>query len=263
MRGKSAAIAIVITLLISISWAPGKPVITVMSYNVHHCNPPGKTGVIDIDTIAAVIRKANPDLVALQEIDVNTGRSGKINEAEQIALKAGYQYYFFGRAIDFDGGRYGIAILSKYPISDTIVHALPTEESTNGERRAIALSKVTLPNGKTLHFASTHLDALDTNVNRVLQVKAINNIVDKLNTPVIIAGDFNAIEGSEVIRNLDKKITRTCKNCEPTFPGNDGRAIDFIGFRPAKKFSVVSHHVIREEYASDHYPIVSTIQLNY
>ena len=262
MRGKSASIALALLFLVSLSWTTGKPVITVMSYNVHHCNPPGKTGVIDIDTIAAVIRKANPDLVALQEIDVNTGRSGRINEAEQIALKAGYPYYFFGRAIDFDGGKYGIAILSKHPLSDTVVHALPTDSSTKGERRAVALAKVKLPGGKFLHFASTHLDALDTNLNRLLQVKAINNIAGKLN-PVIIAGDFNAIENSEVIRSLDKKFTRSCNNCEPTFPGADGKAIDFIGFRPAKKFSVVSHRVIPEEYASDHYPIVSTIQLNY
>lgn len=64
-------------------------VVTVMSYNVHHCNPPSKPGLIDVDAVAAAIRKQNPDIVALQEIDVNTNRSGKINQAVLLSEKTG------------------------------------------------------------------------------------------------------------------------------------------------------------------------------
>ena len=264
MPGKYPAIVIIFAFLFLLSWTPEKIVLTVMSYNVHHCNPPSKKGVIDIDTIAGVIRKANPDIVALQEIDVYTGRSGRINEIEQIALKAGYPYYFFGRAIDFDGGKYGIAIMSKFPLSDTTVHALPTDSTTKGEHRALALAKVRLQNGKTFQFASTHLDALDTNINRLLQAKAINTVAGRLKGPTIIAGDFNATEGSEVIGLLDRKFTRSCKRCETTLPGSaSGKAIDFIAFRPKKKFTVLSHQVIREHYASDHFPVVTSLQLDF
>lgn len=48
-----------------------------MTYNIHHANPPSKTNVIDIDAIAEVIREQNVDLVALQEVDVHTIRSGQ------------------------------------------------------------------------------------------------------------------------------------------------------------------------------------------
>jgi len=234
-----------------------------MSYNVHHCNPPSKQGMIDVDAVAAVIKKENPDIVALQEIDFNTGRSGKINQAAQLALKAGYSSFFFARAIDFDGGQYGIAILSKYPLSNTQVHRLPTDEKMGGEPRVLATATVTLPGNKVLTIGCTHLDAENDPASRLMQVSEINRIAGKITTPFVIAGDFNAAEGSTVIDILDKNFIRTCRQCQPTFPDSDARAIDFIAYRPQEHFSVGEHRVIPETYASDHFPIVATLQLKF
>jgi endonuclease/exonuclease/phosphatase family metal-dependent hydrolase len=236
-------------------------VIKVMSYNVHHCNPPSKSGVIDLDAVAQVLKKEGADIVALQEIDVNTTRSGKIDEAEQLALKAGYPFFFFARAIDFGGGSYGVAILSRYKLIDTKIHPLPTDTSTNGEHRTIAIAQVSLPNGKTIHFASTHLDVGRNEINRLLQMKEINKVAGQISGPFVIAGDFNSSEGSETINLLDEEFTRTCEKCKSE--NGPERVIDFIGYRPGEKFSVVSHRVIPEQYASDHFPIVAAIQLKF
>jgi endonuclease/exonuclease/phosphatase family metal-dependent hydrolase len=237
--------------------------LSVMSYNVHHCNPPSKEGIIDVAAIAAVIKKENPDIVALQEIDVNTGRSGKVNQAQQIALKAGYSSYFFAKAIDFDGGQYGIAILSKFPLSDTKIHQLPTDEITGGEHRVLATATVTLPDGNTITMACTHLDAQRDNVNRLLQVKEINRVTGEISGPFVIGGDFNAAEGGEVINVLDERFTRTCQQCKIDLSGNNESVIDFIGFRSRENFAVISHQTIPEAYASDHFPVISLLQLNF
>ncbi len=94
--------------------------IKIMTYNIRHASPPSHPDKIDVDTVAGVIKKYQPDIVALQEVDVNTGRSGKqLHEAQVIAEKTGLQASF-GKAIDFSGGAYGIAILTKYPIDSTI-----------------------------------------------------------------------------------------------------------------------------------------------
>src|SRR5688572_22879546 len=86
-----------------------------LTYNVHHCNPPGKK-LIDVAAIVNVVKQSNASIVALQEIDVNTSRSGKeLDQAEAIAKSCG-MYFCFGKALDFAGGSYGVAILSKYPI---------------------------------------------------------------------------------------------------------------------------------------------------
>jgi hypothetical protein len=61
--------------------------IRVMAYNIHHANPPSRPDYIDIDSIVGVIRAQYPDIVALQEVDVNIPRSGSIDEAEEIATK--------------------------------------------------------------------------------------------------------------------------------------------------------------------------------
>ncbi len=235
--------------------------IRVMAYNIHHANPPSKPGLIDIDAIAKAIKDQNPDLVALQEVDVNTKRSGKFNQAEEIARRLGMSF-FFAKAIDHEGGDYGIAILSKYPMTETKVSRLPTEASTKGEPRVLATAKITLPDGRFIRFGSTHLDAQKEHINRELQIKEINRITADENLPFIIAGDFNATPGSTVINLLDQSFTRSCQQCEFTIPViKPNKTIDFIAFTPKSKFSVQSTTVIPERYASDHLPVLGVLQL--
>jgi len=234
----------------------------VMTYNIHHANPPtkAKTGEIDLDAIANVIKNEDPDLVALQEVVVNTVRSNKVNQAEAIAQKVGMKA-FFGRAIDHEGGYYGVAILSKYPISETVITPLPEDADPKAEDRVITTAKVSLPGGKNIRFGSTHLDVRSAS-NRDLQVQRINQLAAQETLPFIIAGDFNALPESSAIQLLDNSFTRTCTdNCEPTIPViNPARTIDFVAYSKTSPFTVISQKVIPERYASDHLPVVVNLQ---
>lgn len=230
----------------------------VMSYNIHHCNPPSKPGIIDVDAIAAAIKKENPDIVALQEVDVNTGRSGKINQAAELALKTGLPSFYFAKAIDHDGGDYGVAILSKYALEDMKTYRLPMDPVIGGEPRVLAVANVTLKGGRKIKIGCTHLDAQKADINRLLQIKMIDSIAATESLPFIISGDFNAEERSGVIKILDRSFKRTCVNCAPTIPEiNPQKAIDFIAFRAEKTLEVKSHAVKQESYASDHLPVVA------
>lgn len=245
------------------SLAAKKEVLKVMTFNTHHCNPPGDANLIDVAGIAEAIKAENPDLVALQEIDVDVKRSGNIDEAAQIAAKAGFRYYYFAKTLDLQGGRYGIAILSKFPLSDTVTHKLPSVARLKGEPRVMATAVVHLPDEKKLTFASIHLDAYHKE-NRLLQINEINRVAAASRIPFIIGGDFNAHEQSAVIKTLDKELTRTCQNCSPTFD-EDGAsdAIDYLAFIPAGIFTVLSHKVCKDVKASDHFPVVSALQMNF
>jgi len=241
----------------------GMNTITFMSYNVHHCNPPSKPGVIDVDAVVNVIKRENPDVVALQEIDVNTGRSGKINQAALLSEKTGYHAFHFSKSIDHDGGDYGIMILSKYPLSDVATHKLPTDPATGGEPRVLSLATMTLPGGKKVRVASTHLD-FHGKTNGKLQMTEVNRILADERLPVIIGGDFNATENSETIQLLDQSFTRTCRNCAFTIgEGKEKHAIDFIAYKPGNAFSVVSHRVVEEDYASDHRPVQAVLKIGF
>ncbi|OKL40592.1 hypothetical protein A3841_19280 [Pontibacter flavimaris] len=232
----------------------------VMSYNIHHANPPSQLGVIYLEAIAHVIREQNPDLVALQEVDVNTSRSGNVNQAAALAEKLDMHYYF-ARAIDFGGGAYGVAILSKYPLSETNLVLLPEDAAPEAEDRVLATAKVTLPGGRAIRFGSTHLDVQNA-ANRLQQVQTINSFAAREQLPFILAGDFNDLPESRAITELDKAFTRTCQSdCAPTIPVDvPTRAIDFIAFTKASGFTVVSQQVIPERYASDHLPVVATLR---
>ncbi|MGF7077766.1 endonuclease/exonuclease/phosphatase family protein [Mucilaginibacter sp. UYCu711] len=234
-------------------------IIRIMSYNVRHCSPPA-TGLIDIDGTAAAIKNQNPDIVALQEIDVNTGRDGKIDEAVELGKKTGMNVYF-GKAIDYGGGEYGVAILSKYNLINPVVHKLPTLESTKGEHRVLLTAEIRLPGGKSIMFGTTHLDAQGPPTNRDLQIKEIIDIAKTIKLPFILAGDLNAQPGTNVINKLDQHFTRSCQTCGFTIPADrPNKTIDYISFTPGSDFKVISHEVIVEPKVSDHAPILAVLK---
>ena len=227
----------------------------ILCYNIHHANPPSRPGIIDLEAIARVIRQQAPDLVALQEVDVYTNRSGKnSNQAADLAKLSGMPYYYFAKAIDYDGGEYGVAILSRFRMETLKNTPLPTAEGTGGEHRTLATAVISLPKGKKIVFACTHLDAQKSDTNRLLQIDKITEILQQEKLPVVIAGDFNAIPSTPVIDKLDQYFTRSCRvDCGHTIPViNPNKTIDFIAYKPAGGFTVTEHKVIDEQYASDH-----------
>lgn len=235
----------------------------VLSYNIHHANPPSRKGEIDLDSVAAVINRQAPHLVALQEVDVYTNRSGRtLHQAEELGRRTGMQTYF-ARAIDFDGGQYGLAILSRFPLQDVQGTPLPTVASTKGEPRILMTAQVNLPGGRKIRFAATHLDALKTDTNRVLQVGRILELLEGDSLPVVLAGDFNDVPGSRAIGLLDTHFTRTCTiSCGFTFPETHPmQTIDFIAYKPSGAFTVQEHAVVEEIYASDHRPVQAVLKL--
>lgn len=239
--------------------ANGPVAVKVMSYNIHHANPPSQPGVINLDTIAAIIREQSPDFVALQEVDVCTKRSGAtIDQAAYLGQKTGMQAYF-ARAIDYEGGYYGVAVLSKHPIKSAETIALPIEEGSKAEPRVVAKTVVVLPNGEEIIFGSTHLDHRKNSPSRLLQVKEINRIFQAETKPVILAGDFNDTPESETMQLLQQVFNKSCSQCPFTIPQvAPNRTIDFILF--SSNWQASGHQVLNESFASDHLPVVATLQ---
>ena len=75
-------------------------------------NGRGTDDVTDFRRTAAVINKVCPDVVAVQEIDSVTGRSGGKDVLREIAGLT-LMHHMYAPAIDYDGGKYGIGMLSK------------------------------------------------------------------------------------------------------------------------------------------------------
>jgi endonuclease/exonuclease/phosphatase family metal-dependent hydrolase len=231
---------------------------TVLSYNIHH--GAGTDGKLDLDRIARIIRDQKPDLVALQEVDVKTSRSGGVDEAAELG-RLTRMHVVFGKAVDFSGGAYGQAILSRWPIKEHKVHQLP--QRAGREPRILLVAKMDKP-GPDFVFASTHLDHEIEDV-RVEQAGAINRILAGEKGPVLLAGDCNAAPESRTMRSIFERWTDTAgASAAPTIPsGNPRRRIDYILAlkNNGAHWHTLQSQVLNEPVASDHRPVAAVLEL--
>lgn len=222
----------------------------VMCWNIHH--GVGEDGKLDLARIAALIKAQQPDVVALQEVDNKCHRSGSVDQAAELAKLTGMTGVF-GKAMDHDGGEYGQAILSKHPIGETKIHRLPGD----GEPRIGFEALVTI-GGKPLRMVSVHLDH-QQDARRLKQAETLAALLEKGELPVILAGDFNDVPGSPVMKAFGAGWTAMTKK-EPvlTAPADKPAVeIDHVllrGFEPKGPLEVLP-----EALASDHRPIAGVV----
>ena len=230
----------------------------ILSYNIHHAE--GVDGKLDIPRIAQVILSVEPDLVALQEVDKNTIRTGKVNQDIELS-RLTKMNCVFGSNITFQGGQYGNAILSKFPIIKNKNFLLPNVDS--GEQRGLLQSRIQISNKENVLFFSTHLDHRRSDTERLASAKAINQIIGLDNkSPAILAGDFNDVPDSPTLNELGKVWLRTNKKILRTIPASKpSRQIDYIFVQPKERWKIIESQVLDEDIASDHRAIFSIIEL--
>ncbi|MBC9930426.1 endonuclease/exonuclease/phosphatase family protein [Chitinophaga qingshengii] len=233
--------------------------VKVLTYNIHHGE--NMKGVLDLQGIANVILATNPDLVALQEVDSVTQRTKNTDQLKELAAITG-MYTYFAKAMDYDGGGYGTGILSRFPITEAITLPLPSIAKNAVEPRVAGIVTVKLPGDSLLHFISTHLDAERSAGNRIAQAGALVKYFKETNTPVVLAGDFNAIPASKEINTLKKLFTDATQQMGPTFPSDTPRVkLDYIMVHPKSRWNVTGARIIEEAVASDHRPVLSELEL--
>ena len=230
----------------------------ILSYNIHHAE--GVDGKLDIPRIAQVILSVDPDLVALQEVDKNTIRTGKVNQDIELS-RLTKMNSIFGSNITFQGGQYGNAILSKFPIIKNKNFLLPNVDS--GEQRGLLQSQIQISNKENVLFFSTHLDHRRSDTERLASAKAINQIISLDNkSPAILAGDFNDVPDSPTLNELGKVWLRTNKKILRTIPASKpSRQIDYIFVQPKERWKIIESQILDEDIASDHRAIFSIIEL--
>lgn len=228
----------------------------VMTYNLRFGE------LASLESLAAYIRKINPDVVALQEVDCKTNRelAPLQNGKDFISTLAFYTGLFgiYGKTIEFRNGYYGIGILSKYPIIASERVMLPNPEP-RGEDRAILISPINLPDNRQLIFACAHLDL--TADKRAVEMCAIKKNLQNKKGIHILAGDFNTspLEG-EVGKYLPN--WKDALPLDFTFPTqNPEEKIDYILYDNPQKVKVVDAFVDQESKLSDHLPSIANFEI--
>ncbi len=234
----------------------------ILSYNIHHAE--GVDGKLDVERIANVVKATSPDLVALQEVDRITRRSQGVDQAMELGRQTGMEVVF-GANIDLQGGQYGNAVLSRFPIVDSENHSLPNLRQ--GEQRGVLVASIqakasSSTSADPLVFLATHFDHRRDEAERIASAKFVNELVSDDERPMILAGDINDTPSSETLGKLRDVWSSASDQPLATIPVDQPtRQIDFVLFRPADRWRVVEARVVEERLASDHRPLLVELEL--
>ena len=264
----SARLAILLVLLGTASPAAAQEqTLRVMTYNIH-------AGVGGLEQIADVIRDAAPDIVGLQEVDVYwSARSGFADLAGELAAALGMDMRF-GHIYDLPSDttgrpprRYGLAILSRYPITSFRNHLLPRSSSIAREPEPLPrpgfLEAHIDVNGTAVRFFNTHLDYRANPRVRTMQVAETLTLIGELDQPTLLVGDLNA-------QPQDGELQPLFARMRDAWSGQTDAGLTFRADSLVKRIDYVLHsahftpraaRVVTSD-ASDHLAVVADLTLH-
>ena len=237
--------------------------VRVLVYNIHAGND--AAGVPNLDGVVALIRETRADLVFLQEVDQLTRRSGLVDQPAVLATGSGL-HVAFGSALDYDGGKYGVATLSRWPIAFDTLYRLPVDppqERAGGSRepRGLLRADIRAPFG-TMTVFNTHIDASREDTWRRQEAQVISSIVAAArgsNPLVLLGGDLNSTPESAVQDILRKPGLRDAfaecgRGTGLTYPADSAvKRIDYLYLTGAMRCARAD---VPETRVSDHRPLV-------
>ena len=239
----------------------------ILTYNVHRCVGVDKR--LDVGRIADVIAACQPDIVALQELDVGRSRTGGVDQAHEIARRLDMSFHF-NAAMRIEEEQYGDAILTGLP--ERLIKAAPLpglDPRVPLEPRGALWIEVEV-GAERLQILNTHLGLAPAEQQRQARALAGDAWLGhpERQGPTILLGDFNAGPPSLVYRTLAQRLTDARHSARqrqrtPTFPSRMPLLrIDHIFVSPEIAVSEVSApYTALTRKASDHLPLVMAFEI--
>lgn len=233
----------------------------VLTYNIRHGR--GMDNILNLNRIAETIAATNAGLIGLQEVDRYWSERSDWEDQIQYLADQLRMHYVYLPTLDYDpvkpGGnrrQYGLAVLSQYPVLETVERLLPSGK----EQRGLLQVTVDVFASKPLHLFNTHLGL--NSVERKTQAAEIVKVVaDQSVGPSIILGDFNADTQSEELQQMMAAYKEVMSDQldTVTFPSNQPKVkLDHIFYTGGL---ALQHAQVIQTQASDHLPIVAHFEL--
>lgn len=240
--------------------------IRVLVYNIHA----GKdaSGADNLERVAAIVRESGADIAMLQEVDRGTTRSGNVDQVARLASLTGF-HAAFGKTLNYQGGEYGIAVLSRRDIrSDTLMRlpvSPPQERSGAGHEPRGALRATIGTALGEIRALNTHIDPSREDFYRLQEARELLRIGAELRLGggvVVLGGDLNSEPESAVIAMLTPAGWSDAWQCGRgngfTYPARAPiKRIDYL-FLPAELHCLTATVISSE--ASDHRPVIFEIK---
>jgi endonuclease/exonuclease/phosphatase family metal-dependent hydrolase len=233
------------------------PRVRVLTYNIHHGE--GMDGRVDLPRLAAIMNDAAADLIALQEVDRGTTRSGGVDQLAELERLTGLTGVF-GKAMTYQGGDYGVAVLSRTQVRRPTSRRLPG--SPDREPRVALTVDVGLAGDETrAQFTTTHLDQGRDLMDQVAQASYLAGGWPGGGSEArILAGDMNTRPDTLTMQILARRWTDTFVDPPPDVNGRPRRKIDYVMVSPPGAWRTVEARYIDAPIASDHQPVLVTLE---
>lgn len=242
-----------------VSEPTAKKTLRVMTYNIHVAV--GMDKKLDLQRIADVIMKEKPDLVGLQEVDRGVQRTEGKDEIAELARLTRMDYAF-AHNLDYQGGQYGVAILSRTLIQK--VDHRKFENLREAERRGMLRVEVEF-NGRIITFVTTHLDYQHDD-GRVFETEQLLKFLSDVKGPLIVVGDFNDEPGGNAFKLMTGKfddawLSSRAKGDGLSYPADKPvKRIDYVFLSKGEGLRAKKSWVVNS-LASDHLPVVVDVEV--
>jgi len=176
-----------------------------------------------LDEIASELHDMDADIIALQEVDSGTRRAGLANQPLVLA-KARDVHYAFAASIKWDGGDYGLTVLSRWPFSEVLRHRIDLQEDAFEAR--IVLDVTVCVDGRTLRLLNHHGDirarSRELGLAQLAKFARLN-----MGRGLVVLGDFNDVPSSAPVRDLLATGLVDVFSSDSVSPA-DSRRVDYI-----------------------------------
>lgn len=230
-------------------------VVRVLTYNIHHGE--GLDGRFDLPRLAGIINGAAADLIALQEVDRGTRRASGIDQLAELGRLTG-TFATFGKAMDYQGGEYGVGILTRTPIRRVTNRPLPGSPERE-PRTALTVDLDPARHAPRIQFTTTHLDQGRDLMDQVAQASVLASAWSP-DTAGILAGDFNTRPDTLTMQILARRWTDTFADPPPDPNGRPRRRVDYVLVQPAASWRTIESRYLDAPLASDHQPVLVSLQ---
>ena len=216
----------------------------------------------NLDAIAEMLNREQPDVIALQEADGPSFWSGNFNHLAYLAERSPYSWAVNGRQVEGAGLAYGTALLSSFELQQPL--AITFDPSLALIRKGFVVSTIDWPGQPDVKvdIVSVHLD-FSSEFTRRQQARELIAVMRDRGHPMIVMGDFNTDWHHEdsTVRLITTELDLDAHSPDvqglETFPFNDKR-LDWILLSGELEFS--SYHVVAD-VLSDHRGVVAEVAL--